>query len=265
MSTIRGSSCRCLSSLSLPAVPWQFDDARESRHFLDEPLAPRMTDRYSPEPLRVPLGTRPLPATWPPPPVNEAAAVEASDVELVAAMAREEEGAAARLYDRHAALVYAVALRVTGEAGDAEDVVAECFAQAWRQASRFDATRGNVAAWLAGIARTRALDLVRARGRREARVLPDSEVVSTAPLPATAPDALAQLETAECETSVARALAALPSSQRDAIALAYWEGLSHAEIAERLATPLGTIKTRIRLGMHKLRELLAPSHARTVS
>jgi RNA polymerase sigma-70 factor (ECF subfamily) len=190
---------------------------------------------------------------------------DADDAALVAAMALGDEGAAARVYDRHAALVHAVALRVTGERADAEDVVVECFAQAWRQAARFDGARGSVAVWLAGIARSRALDLVRARGRREARVATDSERIDAAAPALASPSALERLETAERDAHVAAALATLPPVQRDMIALAFWEGLTHAEIAERSGTPLGTVKTRIRLGLQKLRERLAPTPARMES
>jgi RNA polymerase sigma-70 factor (ECF subfamily) len=180
------------------------------------------------------------------------------DAALVGAMARGDERAAAELYDRHAALVLAIALRITGERSDAEDVVVESFAQAWQQASRYEAARSGVPAWLASIARSRALDLVRARGRRERRVSSDSETVESAPHPVASPDALQALETAERDASVSAALATLPQAQRAAIELAFYEGLSHAEIATAIAAPLGTVKTRIRLGMQKLRELLGP-------
>lgn len=237
-----------------------------------------MPDEYAPERTHDAPVSRPLPHAWPPPPLPPAPArparpVAASgapvtdaggagadeDAALVAAMARGDAGAAAALYDRHASLAYAVALRITGDRTDAEDVVVECFAQAWGQAARHDATRGGVAAWLANIARSRALDLVRARGRRDARVRTDSEAVETAPVHDDGPDALARLEGAERDARVAAALAALPAPQRAAIEAAYWEGLSHAEIAARDGTPLGTVKTRIRLGMQALRAALAPA------
>ncbi len=173
-------------------------------------------------------------------------------------MATGDERAAATLYDRHAGLVLALALRITSDRGDAEDVVVESFAQAWEQAARYDATRSAVVSWLANIARSRALDLVRARGRREQRVAADSTVVESTATPVEGDDVLSQLEQAERDARVAGALAVLPEPQRAAIELAFYEGLSHAEIADRIATPLGTVKTRIRMGMQKLRELLAP-------
>jgi RNA polymerase sigma-70 factor (ECF subfamily) len=191
--------------------------------------------------------------------VTDAAPDEPTDAQLVAAMAAGDQRAAARLYDRHASLVFAIALRVTGERSDAEDVVVECFAQAWEQAGRYDASRAAATSWLANIARSRALDLVRARGRRDARVAADSTLVEATPVIAEGDDALARIEGVERDARVAAALATLPAPQRAAIELAFWDGLSHSEIAARTATPLGTIKTRIRTGMLALRARLAPA------
>jgi RNA polymerase sigma-70 factor (ECF subfamily) len=180
------------------------------------------------------------------------------DLELVAAMARGDERAASRLYDRHSAVMYGLALRMVGESADAEEVVLEAFAQAWRDAVRYDTSRGSVVGWLTTIARTRALDLIRARGRR-------SKMTDTAANQLDAPAAMGEgfrsadalVDDAERATAVASALNGLPDAQRRAIELAFFEGLTHPEVAERLREPLGTVKTRIRLGMQKLRDLLA--------
>jgi RNA polymerase sigma-70 factor (ECF subfamily) len=178
------------------------------------------------------------------------------DLDLVSAMARGEERAASLLYDRHAAVMYGLALRMTGEPADAEEVVLDAFGQAWRDASRYDGARGSVAAWLVTIVRTRALDLVRARSRR-AR-LADSAATSSVPVAMGGGIELPDEQVAASERAVAvtSALDVLPPPQRRAIELAFFEGLTHQEVAERLAEPLGTVKTRIRLGMIKLRDTL---------
>lgn len=174
------------------------------------------------------------------------------DTLLVQRMANGDERALGELYDRHGRVMYTLAYAIVGERADAEEVVVDTFGQAWRGAAQFDPGRGSVGAWLSTIARTRSLDLVRARGRR-ARVLERaaSVVVDVTP-------SAADREAEQSETSgmVRRGLDALPAAQRQAIELAYFGGLSQSEIAARLGEPLGTIKTRIRDGMEKLRELL---------
>ena len=188
------------------------------------------------------------------------------DLELVAAMARGDERAASRLYDRHSAVMYGLALRMVGEAADAEEVVLEAFAQAWRDAVRYDTSRGSVVGWLTTIARTRGLDLIRARGRR-------AKMTETAATQLDAPAAMGEgfrsadtmIDEADRATAVATALNGLPDAQRRAIELAFFEGLTHPEVAERLREPLGTVKTRIRLGMHKLRDMLSGLAPESVS
>ncbi|HWA59018.1 MAG TPA: sigma-70 family RNA polymerase sigma factor [Gemmatimonadales bacterium] len=182
------------------------------------------------------------------------------DADLVLRMTRGDEEALGRLYDRFGQVMFAVAFRVTGQPADAEEVVMEAFTQAWREAPRFDPGRGSVAAWLTMMTRSRALDLVRAQSRRE-RITDTAAREEPAAGPAMSrgypPPGTAVLEE-ERTRAVASALAGLSPPQREAIELAYYEGLSQSEIAERLEEPLGTIKTRMRLGMQRLREALRP-------
>jgi RNA polymerase sigma-70 factor (ECF subfamily) len=182
------------------------------------------------------------------------------DGDLVSRAARGDEGAIARLYDRYGAVLYAVAYRIVGQRADAEEVVLEAFAQVWRDAPRFDAERGSVAGWLTMIARSRALDLVRARSRRE-RMTASAAADRPGSPPAMGdfrPDPAGALDLDVRRRQVQQALDTLSQPQRQAIELAYFEGLSQTEIAERLHEPLGTVKTRVRLAMQKLRECLRP-------
>jgi RNA polymerase sigma-70 factor, ECF subfamily len=186
---------------------------------------------------------------------------QATGAAAVARAAAGDEAALGVLYDTHARAMYSLALRILGDESDAEEVTQDVFAQAWRQAGRYDASRGTVAAWLLNMTRTRAIDRLRAR-----RARPDSSAARAAEelSPAlTAPyvdpgDALGVARDAE---RVRAALQQLPLLQRLAIELAYFEGLTQTEIAERLEQPLGTVKTRIRLGLSKLRESLSGSVA----
>jgi RNA polymerase sigma-70 factor (ECF subfamily) len=177
-----------------------------------------------------------------------------ADQSALERIAAGDHDALAELYDRHARPIYSLALRILQNQADAEDIVQEVVSQAWRQASRYDATRGNVAAWLLTLARSRAIDRLRARRARPDRGAGELALTDVADQTAAVD---LQLLSAEQVARVRAALDALPLLQRMAIELAYYEGLTHAEIAERLEQPLGTVKTRIRLAMMKLREALA--------
>lgn len=180
------------------------------------------------------------------------------DRRLIERMARGEEQALSALYDRFAGALYGMAFRIAGERADADEIVLDSFQQAWRDAARFRQERGSVAAWLIMICRSRALDLVRSRARRDRAVTRASSAASDdVPAMGRGPTATASpAEAGERGRLVSAALATLATPQRQAIELAFFEGLSHSEIAEHLGEPLGTIKTRVRLGMQKLRDAL---------
>jgi RNA polymerase sigma-70 factor (ECF subfamily) len=176
-----------------------------------------------------------------------------ADQAALARLARGDQHALAELYDRHARPIYSLALRILRERADAEDIVQEVFAQAWNQAARFDTSRGAVAAWLLMMARSRAIDRLRSR-RSRPETASDAAVVERMPDAAVRQDL--QLLSSEQVELVKSALNGLPPPQREALELAYYEGLTHTEIADRLAEPLGTVKTRIRQAVIKLRESL---------
>jgi RNA polymerase sigma-70 factor (ECF subfamily) len=176
---------------------------------------------------------------------------EAQD--LIRRMAAGDSAALSLFYDRYAQMVLNLALRVVGSVADAEEVLQEVFWQAWRSAGRYDPSRGSPEAWLATLARTRAIDALRSL-RSVRRVSGDSEGWRVEGASAVAPTTSDALEHRQLVES---ALAALSTPQREAVELAYYEGLSQSEIAARTGTPLGTVKTRIRSGLARLREALA--------
>lgn len=176
----------------------------------------------------------------------------ADDGALLRRMAHGDEQALGTLYDRWQPLVHGVVSRIVRQPDDVADVVEEAFWQAWRQAARYDPARGGVQTWLLTIARSRALDRVRASRRlREEPLIGESgeEVV----LRVADGDPLMDAQSSERRRVVIEALEELPAEQREAIELAYFGGLSQSEIATRTRQPLGTVKTRMRLAMQKLR------------
>jgi RNA polymerase sigma-70 factor, ECF subfamily len=185
---------------------------------------------------------------------------ENPDDALIAGLAAGDEGAAAKLYDRFAPMLMAVAFRITRSRADAEDVVLETLEQAWRQARRYETSRGSLEAWLAVIARSRAFDRTRMTQRRERRIVPLEDQPGGVLLEARDEGVSAAdvAEASDASRRVAAALATLPAAQREAVELAFYDGLSHSEVAEKLGEPLGTVKTRIRLAMLKLRDMLLP-------
>lgn len=196
------------------------------------------------------------------------------DIELLAEVADGSHDALATLYDRHASAVHALARRMTGDRTIAEEVVQETFLALWNRAELFDPSIGSLATWLHAIARNRTIDRLRAAGRRPTliplssvgddgadqtlvleRTVEAGNVVGGAAIDP-GPEALA--ESAEARVAVDRALAEMPVSERTVIELAYRDELSQTEIAIRLGWPLGTVKTRTRRALTRLREVLTP-------
>ncbi|HXG34937.1 MAG TPA: sigma-70 family RNA polymerase sigma factor [Bryobacteraceae bacterium] len=166
--------------------------------------------------------------------------------------AGDSEGLAL-LYDLTTPVLYPLVLRILGQAGAAEEVLLDVYLEVWRKAESFDRERGSAMSWLVMLARSRAIDRLRSRAgeRKREQPLPGKDVLRGIADP--------EQETlaAERRRIIVEALARLADGQREAIELAFYEGLTHAEIAERLGQPLGTVKTRIRSGMMRLRALLA--------
>ena len=176
----------------------------------------------------------------------------------IEASAAGDQGAFAALYDATSGVVFGVALRILSDRSEAEEVATDVFLQVWREAARFDASRGSAISWLLLLTRSRAID--RLRSRKTARQAERSlELAESVPDAGCDPGERSWIS--QQGSLVRRSLADLPAEQRAALELAYFEGLTHPEIAERLQVPVGTAKTRIRLGMLKLRDALAPALA----
>jgi RNA polymerase sigma-70 factor (ECF subfamily) len=182
-----------------------------------------------------------------------ASPVDDADRAVLALVTAGQLDALQELYDRYRTMAYSIALRITSDASLAEDVVQDAFLGVWRNASRYVEGRGSVKTWLLSIVHHRAVDAV--RRRRPTTELPEREDV---PPPALQlPDLWDDVAAGLDRAAIARALTTLSDVQREAIELAYWGGLTQQEIAERTGTPLGTVKSRVRLGLLALRGALA--------
>ena len=175
-------------------------------------------------------------------------------VALIRSAAGGDQSALAGLYDGTSRPVFGLVLRIVGDRPTAEEVLLDVYTQAWRQAANYDEERGAPLAWLMTIARSRAIDRLRSAKHDQYKESLDSvrEISDTDPNPEQA------TVDSERRRLVCSALAALPAEQREVVELAYYSGLSHSEIALRLDQPLGTVKTRTRLAMIKLRDMLRP-------
>ena len=181
-----------------------------------------------------------------------ASSADDADRAVLALVTAGQLDALQELYDRYRVMAYSIALRITTDASLAEDVVQDAFLGVWRNAARYAEGRGSVKTWLLSIVHHRAVDAV--RRRRPTVELPEREDVPPAAL--TLPDIWAEVAGNLDRARIAEALASLSDVQREAIELAYWAGLTQQEIAERTGAPLGTVKSRVRLGLLALRKAL---------
>jgi RNA polymerase sigma-70 factor, ECF subfamily len=181
------------------------------------------------------------------------------DEELMDRLAEQDLGAFGALYDRYSDLVYSVSLRVVADTQVAEDVTQDVFLRVWRRPEQFDLKRGKFVTWLLSVTRNRSIDVRRSQGRRlrrEAAPPADGEAEDVLPSTDDRDDPALATVLADERRAVRKALEVLPPEQKLAIQLAYFGGLTQQEIASRLGQPLGTVKTRIRLGMQKMRVAL---------
>ncbi len=175
---------------------------------------------------------------------------------LLPSVARGDTTAFEALYDRHSGTLYALLLRILANPEDAQEVLQEAFVKAWTNAKMFDPARGSEAAWLISIARSRGIDKLRSRKIRVDRENDAGREISIHSSFVDSTTGADRAIQSQESSAVRSALSELPEAQRIALELAYFEGLSQSEIAEKLGEPLGTIKTRMQLGMKKLRERL---------
>ena len=177
--------------------------------------------------------------------------IQTSDIELLAEITRGNEQALALLYDRYRSILFGLLLRIIHNRAEAEDVLQEVFLQVWQRAGNFDEARGKPFTWLITLTRSRAIDRIRALGSRERTAQQATRETEDVIFDAEQNAILAQRGAV-----VRNALAELPEEQQRVLKLAYFDGFSQSEIAEKLNSPLGTVKTRMRTGMIRLRELL---------
>jgi RNA polymerase sigma-70 factor (ECF subfamily) len=175
------------------------------------------------------------------------------DLSLMQAIARGDRSALSTLYDRHSPLVLAICRRILGDAGEAEDVLSDIFFEVWRKADRFDSNRGNPLTYLVTLSRSRAIDRKRSQASRP-KITSDYTDANARADPD--PNPFESIDLKERSAQVRSALSGLEPAQREALECAFYEGLSHSEIAARLNKPLGTVKTHIRQGIIHLREKL---------
>jgi RNA polymerase sigma-70 factor (ECF subfamily) len=180
---------------------------------------------------------------------------ELSDEELLAAIAERDQDSVAVLFDRYGGLAFALALRVLSDHGTAEDVVQESFLSIWRQAASYDTSRGTARTWLLTVVRNRAVDRLRSNRIRVAMDRPIEGMDNSLGVS----DVWAEVSVKIDREAIRESLSNLPAEQQEVIELAYFGGLTHVEIAERLSLPLGTVKGRMRIALRKLHSLLDPS------
>jgi RNA polymerase sigma-70 factor, ECF subfamily len=178
------------------------------------------------------------------------------DPALLARIVKGDQQAFSELYDHSSTLLYTLAFRILGSREEADELLQDVYLEVWRKVSRYDVGRGTPVAWLITLTRSRAIDRLRARGARGHLATTSLEQSTAARARDLGPSPFETQADQELRLAVGTAITSLPTAQQQAIELAYYEGLSHFEIAARLNQPLGTVKTRIKLGMSKLRETL---------
>jgi RNA polymerase sigma-70 factor (ECF subfamily) len=182
--------------------------------------------------------------------LGDAVSVTSDTVELIGRMVRGDRSGLEGLYERYAQLLFNLVVRIVRNGPDAEEVMQEVFLQAWRSAAHYNPSRGRPEAWLIMMARSRAIDAARAARRK-----PDRPEVEPSPdIAAAAPDVAGAVEARALATT---ALGELTPAQREVLELAFYEGLSQTEIAARTGAPLGTVKTRTRTALERLRQTFA--------
>src|SRR6266853_1554537 len=184
--------------------------------------------------------------------MSEDKRVEKEDHDLIQRMASKDASALDVFYERYNRVAFGLVLRIVGNRADAEDVLVDLFWQVWQQAPRYDSSRGKPVAWLLTIARTRAIDCLRSTSRQQVKT-DELDAQKNPPAGETEPDSFVLADT---RRAVQEALQTLPEQQRIPLEMAYFQGMSHTEIAAALAQPLGTVKDRIRTGMTHLRKRL---------
>lgn len=197
--------------------------------------------------------------------LSRSALTELNDADLIGRASGGDARALEVLYDRYSRVVYSFALRIVGDPQLAEELLQEVFFRAWQQGSSFRTTRGSFITWLLSITHNMAIDEVRKRRRRPQKADSEDPEAVLAVVPDTGPDVEDEVWLGSLRESISRAMDGLPPAQREALELAYFQGLTQREIAETLGEPLGTIKTRMRLGLQKLREQLGPEVSDQVS
>ncbi|GAB4132952.1 MAG: sigma-70 family RNA polymerase sigma factor [Cyanobacteria bacterium J069] len=177
------------------------------------------------------------------------------EVQLLGRIARQDQSALSILYDRYAKVLYSLAFRILGSVEEAEEIVLDVFSQVWKVAERYDPQRGRVDAWLFMLTRSRSLDRLRSLQRVTRIVESSTEAAKTIPQIQIS-DPTEDVLINERRDRVLSAMQRLPLEQREVIELAYYQGLTHVEISAKTGKSLGTVKTRIRLGLNKLRQML---------
>jgi len=180
--------------------------------------------------------------------------VEREDRQLIQQMASKDANALDAFYKRYNRVAFSLVLRIVGNREDAEDVLTDVFWQVWQQSGRYDSSRGKPIAWLLTIARTRAIDCIRSTSRKQTT----TDELDANAIPASSPSEPDSFVLADTRNAVKDALQTLPEQQRIPLEMAYFQGMSHTEIAAVLRHPLGTVKDRIRNGMMHLRKRLKP-------